>query len=137
MQAAIGLAQLEQFNKIINRKIEILNIYKKFLGKFNYLKFQKNQNKCLNTYWAVGVTINHQNFIFSKCEEFMKKKGIEIRNLFYPLNQQEIYKKFSYKKKYNTDNFFNKSITLPSFVSIRNKEIEYVSNTLIEYIKNI
>lgn len=137
MQAAIGLAQLEQFNKIINRKIEILNIYKKFLGKFNYLKFQKNEDKCLNTYWAVGVTINHKNFIFSKCEEFMRKKGIEIRNFFYPLNQQKIYKKYSYKKKYNTDIFFSKSICLPTFPSIRNKEIEYVANTLIEYTKNI
>jgi len=81
------------------------------------------------------VTINHKNFIFSKCEEFMKKNGIEIRNLFYPLNQQKIYKKYSYKEKYNTDMFFSKSISLPTFPSIRNKEIEHVANTLIEYAK--
>ena len=67
----------------------------------------------------------------------MRKNGIEIRNFFYPLNQQKIYKKYSYKKKYNTDIFFNKSISLPTFPSIRNKEIEYVANTLIEYTKNI
>jgi perosamine synthetase len=137
MQAAIGLAQLEKFDKIISRKIEIFNVYKKFLGKLNYFKFQKNEQKCLNTYWAIAVKINHKNFKFIECEEFMKNNGIEIRNLFYPLNQQKIYKKYSFKKKYNTDIFCSKAITLPTFPAIKNKEIAYVANTLKKYVKNI
>lgn len=137
MQASIGLAQLENFDKIIKRKIKILKIYKKFLGSSNYFTFQKNEQKCLNTYWAVAVKINHKNFKFTECEEFMKKNGIEIRNLFYPLNQQKIYKKYSLNTKYNTDIFFNKTITLPTFPAIRNEEIEYVTSTLKKYVQNI
>ena len=40
----------------------------------------------------------------------MNNAGIEIRNFFYPLNKQKIYKKFAKKKNYVTDNFYKKGI---------------------------
>ena len=40
MQAAIGLAQLEQFKKIIKEKINIFNTYKKFLKHNNSKSFK-------------------------------------------------------------------------------------------------
>ena len=101
------------------------------------IKFQKNEKFSINTYWAVGLIINSKKFFYKKVERFFRNKGIEVRNFFYPLNSQKIYRKFSTKQKYNTDQFVVKGITLPTFPSIKKDEISFIAKTLLNYLKKI
>ena len=89
MQAAIGLAQLEQFKKIIKEKINIFNTYKKFLKHNNSIKFQVNENRSLNSYWLVGIKFKKNTIDIEKLEKKLLN-GIETRNFFTLL----AYKKF-------------------------------------------
>ncbi len=97
MQAAIGLAQLEKYKKIVKKKIDISKQYKEILKNKKFLNFQIDEKKSLNSYWAIAVIVN-KNFKFKFIEEKLNNAGIEIRNFFYPLNKQKIYKKYAKKK---------------------------------------
>ena len=137
MQAAIGVAQLEKFKEIIKRKVQIANIYKKYLFRKKTVKFQINETKSLNSFWAVAILIKKQDFTFNSCEEQLNNMGIEIRNFFYPLNQQKIYKKYAIKKKYVTDNMVKKGILLPTFPSLSDSNIKYICKNLIKFLDSI
>ena len=132
IQAAIGLAQLENFKKIVKRKIQIAKIYKEKLRKYRNILFQKDEKKSINTFWAVGILIKYKNFSYPKIEKEMKESGVEIRNFFFPLNVQKIYKKYANKKKFITDDFCPIGISLPTFASIKNSEINYICKILIK-----
>jgi len=135
MQAAIGLAQLEKFNNIINQKIKIYNMYKKIIGKNKYITFQKTEERSINTYWLVGVKFKNKKVDIAKLQKKMIKNGIETRNFFYPLDVQEIYSSFKTKKNYLAQKIFDNSIMLPSFPGIKKSEIKHISDILISSIK--
>ena len=133
MQAAIGLAQLERYKKIVRKKINIAKQYKKNLSNNKILKFQEDEKKSLNSYWAIAVLLK-KNFNFNSVEEKFNNAGIEIRNFFYPLNKQKIYKKFAKNKKYITDEFYKNGILLPTYPSLNNSDIKYICENLKKFI---
>lgn len=133
MQAAIGLAQLERYKKIVRKKINIAKQYKKNLSNNKILKFQDDEKKSLNSYWAIAVLLK-KNFNFNSVEEKFNNAGIEIRNFFYPLNKQKIYKKFAKKNKYITDEFYKNGILLPTYPSLNNSDIKYICENLKKFI---
>jgi len=137
MQAAIGMAQLEKYNEIIKKKIYIANLYKKKLGNNQNIIFQKDEIKCINSFWAVALQIKKNKFSFSACEEKLINMGIETRNFFYPLSEQKIYKRYTVKKKYNTENFVKKGLLLPTFPSLSNSNIDYISKNLVKFLNNL
>ena len=135
MQAAIGLAQLEQFKKIIKEKINIFNTYKKFLKHNNSIKFQVNENRSLNSYWLVGIKFKKNTIDIEKLQKKLLKNGIETRNFFYPFSLQKIYSKFSKSKSEVSEEIFKNSIMLPSFPGIKKPEIKFISKILNKYLK--
>ena len=133
MQAAIGLAQLERFKKIIRKKINIAKEYRKNLNNIKILSFQKDEKNCLNSYWAVALLIK-KNLNFNSLKEKFNNAGIEIRNFFYPLNKQTIYKKFAKKKNYLTDDFYKRGILLPTYPNLDNSNIKYICENLKKFV---
>jgi perosamine synthetase len=134
MQAAIGLAQLERFKKIIKQKILIQEFYKKILQKKKEIIFQQNEKYSINSFWAVGILIDIKQFNYKIFSKKMNKKGIETRNFFYPLNKQKIYEKYAIKKNYSTDIICKNGVMLPTYPSLKKKDIKYICNELIKNI---
>lgn len=130
MQAAIGLAQLERFEKIIKEKINIFKKYKKFLGKHKSVSFQKTEKKSLNTYWLIGIKFKNIKISISELQNKMLSNGIETRNFFYPLSSQKIYSKFSKSRTSSTEEIFKNSVMLPSFPGIKTSEIKLISRII-------
>lgn len=133
MQAAVGVAQLEKFKKIIKKKIDIEKMYRKFLSKENII-FQKDENLSINSYWAVGVLVDKIDFNYNIFYEKMKIRGIETRNFFYPLNKQKIYKRYAIKKKYSTDNLYKKGILLPTHPFLKRNDIKFICEQIMKSI---
>ena len=131
MQAAVGLAQLERFDSIIDKKIIISNWYKEKLGD---CKGKIQKPLCLNL-------VKHSNWLFTVIldESIDKDKviknlfgfGIEARRVFYPLNVMPPYSKFRCSKslvnsKYISDN----GLSLPSSVNLQKNDIAYIVRCL-------
>ena len=58
LQAAVGLAQLENFKNIINKKIKIANIYKNELKQIQEnILFVEDDRREINSYWLVNFVL--------------------------------------------------------------------------------
>ena len=66
---------------------------------------------------------------------YLNQKGVEIRTGFYSAHLMDIYKnskskKINYK---NSKQISNSIITLPSSVNLKDKEINYICNLILNY----
>ena len=92
--------------------------------------------KVKNSHWLTFITVKDV-LIRDKLLEFLNSKGIEVRSGFYSAHEMNIYKKFIHKKinYINSKNISNSIITLPSSVSLKNEEIDYICNLIRLFFK--
>ncbi len=141
MQAAIGLAQLEQASFFVKKKIEI---QKKFFLKLKNLKgiyFPKINKKIRHSHWLTYFRVKNlkkDKNLRNKLLKFLTNKGIEARAGFYSAHLMGIYKKYS-NRKLSYKNSINASeslISLPSSVNLSDDEINYISEKIKEFFNH-
>ena len=134
VQAAIGVAQLEKLDIILQNKKRIYDLYKKNLSGIDGIAFQKITHGSEPIIWAVAVKINQEKFRVSRDEMIDKllEKNIETRPGFYPFHAMPLY---------NTDvlpmadEISKNIISLPSFAALKDEEIEYICSSLKSFMK--
>ena len=142
IQAAIGLAQLEQISKTVVRKREIGNYYQEALGSIESIQLPVSKTEYAgNIYWVFGIVIKDPN---RKADEFMKKlgeKGIGTRHFFYPIHKQPaLIKRKCCKDEYLEDSQFKNAnyicdhgFYIPSGLGLTLEDQKYV----VECLKTI
>ena len=94
LQAAVGIAQLEDIDNKLKWREELEQKYKEILKNIDYIHFQRDdlENRKKIT-WLITVytdTEERRNEILRK----MKEQSIDARPFFVPLSHMEIYKKY-------------------------------------------
>jgi|SRR5581483_1209305 len=92
MQAALGLAQLERINELIDRKREIFSWYYEELEGFPNLTLNYESPDTKNTYWMITVVLDPSLGI--RKEALMRsldEHGIDSRPFFHPLSSLPAY----------------------------------------------
>lgn len=132
MQAAVGLAQLERFDSLVGRKREIASWYNKGLKELaedGLVELHPEVPGTKGTYWLYSILLT-DSFGMSRDElaARLRKKDIETRPLFYPLNIMP---------PYNTGEHFPVSedvaargITLPSSTTLKRDEVQRVVDAI-------
>lgn len=142
IQAAIGLAQLDKLPEIIEKKAEILRLYKNLLDGKNEIIEPGPDSNHIPFRVCIIVKGGNQGLI-----RHMANNDIETRTFFYPLHRQPCYSKKSKFKLLNSlntvfkteneflvsDKMYNEGVCLPSFVGITREQIEHVCQTINKY----
>lgn len=132
IQAAIGLAQIEQIDKILLLKRNIFNYYYENLS--NIVKFQKPINKQIqSSYWIISIVFENVNLLKYVIND-LEKESIETRPLFYPVDELKFYK--ASKTLTNTKNISNRGLCLPSYPGLSINELEKIVHTIQQSHKN-
>lgn len=87
LQAAIGLAQLEELDTAISQKRKMAAFYKKNLSHLKGLKLPTEKRQCKSVYWMYTILIDQKTFGLSRdevMETLLKKFGIQTRSFFFP-----------------------------------------------------
>ncbi len=137
IQAAIGLAQLEQIDKFVEARRNNAKLYNELLKDVEGVTLPKEMPWAKNVHWMYGILLE-DSFGINKDEamEKLKALGIETRSFFLPMNQQPVYKKLGIKIKGKypvSEELFRKGFYLPSSSSLTEKQIV----TVVEGIKSI
>ena len=92
MQAALGLAQLERIEELVERKQQIFRYYQEILQSTDGITLNFEPPTTKNSYWMV-TAIFDSKFGLSKEDiiQMLKVKGIDSRPFFYPLSSQPAY----------------------------------------------
>ncbi len=137
IQAAIGLAQLERFQEIINKKMIIFEWYKSFLTNVRgiaqlplEIEFSQHSN------WLFTLLLEDhidKNFVIKS----LLSSGIESREVFYPLNEMPPYLKYKCSKNItNSQRISKNGISLPSSVNLKVEDVIYICDILKKIISN-
>lgn len=141
LQAALGVAQLEQIEKFLVRKREVGNLYQSLLSGLEdkIILPLKSTDYSENIYWVFGMILKDAAKMNAK--EMMAKlqiKGIGSRPFFYPMHKQPVYNMAgwyvneSYK---NAELMADKGFYIPSGLGITDDEIKEVAQKVREILK--
>jgi perosamine synthetase len=131
--AAIGLAQLEQIESIIEKKRTIAKQYEEFF-KNSSVTFHSEEKNCFHSYWMYSILLPSQNEKILVREK-LQNAGIETRPLFSPIHTMPMYNTKQYLPV--AQNLSERGINLPSWPGLTKKQIEYICLNIISYKKHI
>ncbi|RMF92321.1 MAG: DegT/DnrJ/EryC1/StrS family aminotransferase [Candidatus Schekmanbacteria bacterium] len=129
IQAAIGLAQVERINKILAKKEKIEKMYNRLLSGIKGISFQPQAPWAKKVCWMYSVLINDE-FPLSRIqlEQELKKRGIDTRPFFIPMNKLPMYK--TNEKFPVAEDLSRRGLSLPSSTKLNNSDIEYICNVI-------
>ena len=137
IMAAIGLAQLERFEELIQKRRELAKIYNNLLKNLNvniYQTDEKLQNSSVHLY--ISRLINQNEAIRNKIIQKLAEAGIATNVHYKPLPMLTAYKKmgFDINNFPNSFNMYKNEITLPLHTLIKSDDVELVCKKLKEII---
>lgn len=136
MQAALGIAQLERIEELVDRKRRIFKWYEEEIGGVNGITLNYEAPDTKNSYWMVTIIIDEKFGIRKeKLIALMSEKGIDCRPFFHPLSSLPAYQHLeqalqaSYRKtiSYQISPY---GINLPSGLNLTEEKIQYVCDAL-------
>lgn len=132
IQAALGLAQIQRIEELVDKKRLVFKWYKEKLSKYPNMSMNKESEDTFNSYWMPTIIIdnideNKKNYIIGE----MIKKNIQVRTFFYPVSMFDMFQRCDNKVAYN---FSQKGINLPSYFEVNEEETVYVINEIIKLL---
>jgi perosamine synthetase len=126
VQAAIGVAQLEQAEKILEARRRVFETYKQFLNNVAGLTLQQTTKGCDPVIWAVALLADSRFYPQGRDTliQQLKSAGIETRPGFYSSAHLPIYEKHD---GVDTAVFVSENvISLPSYPTLSKEQIQYI-----------
>lgn len=133
LQAAIGLAQLERIEELLQSRINNARLYDSFLKDVPGITTPPSTENVKSVYWMYGILVEN-DFGISKeaLRQKLADKGIETRSFFIPIHLQPIYSCLLSDEYPVSENLGRKGFYLPSASSLKPEQIEYI----VEVIRN-
>jgi len=134
IQAAIGLAQLERVEDIIEKRFKIFERYCKNLSSVKGIRLNYTAPWAKNVYWMIYIIV--ENFNYEKRDKFMEKLetyGVDTRPFFYPISKMPMYEDNDNPVAYS---LASKGVCLPTFYDIKDEEIDYVCEKIIKILES-
>jgi perosamine synthetase len=128
--AAIGLAQLERADEIIEKKIQIANWYIELLSDLP-LTFHLPVGDVKHTYWMFTVLVEAQQDR-NRLREFLKENGIETRPVFHPIHTMPMYAD-NYQQYKVAEDLGWRGINLPSYPDLTRDDVSEISSVIHSY----
>jgi perosamine synthetase len=129
LQAAIGCAQLEQFDGFLARKLAIAKAYRARLGRIEGLRLPVEIAGSRNSYWMVSIIAELERAGLDR-DAFMArlgKAGIETRPLFYPLHEMPPYRAYAGNRAFpHATKLSQHGLSLPSGISLTDGQLDSV-----------
>lgn len=130
--AAIGLAQLEQADDFIARKIQVADWYKTYL-KDTPVECPPEVQDTKNTYWMFSVLLPKADQR-DALRAALKEAGVETRPLFHPIHWMPMYEQRELSLKVAED-LGMRGINLPSWPGLTEEQVKYICGIIRDFYR--
>ncbi len=138
IMAGIGLAQIERYHELLNRRRTIIEKYNEAFQNYpvqilNHYHDDTNGSGHLYILRILGKTDSERREIIAK----MAEKGIACNVHYKPLPMMTAYKNLGFDITHypNAFDFYQNEITLPLHTLLTDDDVDYIIASLIEMIK--
>ena len=134
IQAALGLAQLERVEKLVESKRKVFGWYQEALSSIDDISMNAEQTYAKNSYWMPTV-------VFGKGYELeieatingLNAKGIAARPFFFPVSSLPMYQRVS--NNVMSYRLSERALNLPNYFEMNREDINLVAVCLKGLIK--
>ena len=130
MQCALGLSQLKKINIFLNKRRQIAKIYDFYFKNLKnaYPLHFENRKYSSNHLYILLIDFKKINKNRSQLMSEFKKAGIITQVHYIPITKHPFYKtKLNQKKIFkNTEEYYNKALSIPIYYTLKSKEQNYV-----------
>ncbi len=129
IQAAIGLAQIENIADILSKKKFIASFYQSAFSNTKFHFHQSNED-VYNSYWMCSILVpnSHQRDLV---RNFLKNEKIETRPLFFPVHTMPMY-----LQKINdfpvAMDLSSRGINLPSYPDLSKNDLDFIVKKVLK-----
>ena len=138
LQAAVGVAQLEQLDRFLEKKRWIGSLYNNLLSSVKGIQLPfKKTDYAENIYWVYGIVLTDMRFQLSDVIERLSDAGIGTRPFFGPLHNQPVIKSLGLANEQAlpvSENLYDCGFYLPSGLALTEKDIQRSANELIRIL---
>ena len=132
LQAAMGCAQVERINELVDKKRQIFDLYRQFLGEG---RFQMNPEPAgtRNGYWLPTLVFDKAlNVDREKLFEHHKRFNIDTRPLFFPLSSLPMFERCLHNEV--AYDIYERGINLPSYHDLSEEEQYFVIQVTKDFL---
>ncbi len=133
--AAIGVAQLEKFPEILQKKRFIGRKYRELLGSLPGIRFQEIAPETEPCFWLNCILLDQEEKKVRAIGAELIKQSLEVRPAFWPLSDLEAFRRFAYGSQEQSLKLFRSMLVLPSSVKLAENEGKALYE-IAEIIKN-
>jgi perosamine synthetase len=132
VQAAIGCAQMERIEELVNRKREIFFQYKEKLLVLPEMAMNPEPQGTTNCFWMPTVVYpDYMPEVGPLLQQTMQKNNIDTRAFFYPLSQMPMFDEK--KSNLNSYNIHNRALNLASYYDMNEYDVDKVIQICIDF----
>lgn len=139
LQAALGVAQMEELPEFIKRKQKNYELYKELFEGFEYGTLMPFRDGTESNKWFYSLNINRDHIEATMRDIIiaLREKGMETRPIWGLINEQKPYTGEVTYKLEKASYYANRILNIPSTTQITEEEIRYVANTVKELLKEL
>ncbi len=139
LQAALGVAQMEELPEFIKRKQRNFELYRKEFEGFEYGYLMPFRDGTDSNCWFYSLCIDRNSITASMREIItsLEKKNIQTRAIWGLINEQKPYEGEVTYKLERAPYYANRILNLPSSTQIKENEIKYVADMVKQLLRSL
>lgn len=130
LQAALGVAQLENLEKFIEVKIKNYKSYQKEINNITGLTLLEFNEQARNNHWFYSICINNYGLDRDNLLKYLLKNKIQVRPIWKLVHTQKPYLNNQTFKIEKAIKYYNKILNIPCSSNLKEEDIEYIINAL-------
>jgi perosamine synthetase len=131
LQAAVGLAQLRKFEKIMLGKKRVFELYSEGLDGIKGIQLIHPPKEVDSNYWFINVLVDDPE----ELGEYLDNEGVGSRRFFYPLFAQPCNKDLQAPRQENSEWLYQHGLSLPSSPRLGAEDVSRVCNAVIKFLE--
>ncbi len=137
MTAALGISQLNKFEKMVNLRRKHAKYLSSKLSKYKEITIPNEPNGYRHVYQLYTILLNNSK-IRNELAKFLSKKGIMTKIFFEPIHHTTFYKNLGYGKLTElsiTEKTYERILTLPMYPGLTREELNFICDSVTEFIE--
>ena len=136
MQAALGVAQLERMDRIVERKRQVGRAYAEHLAGIPGVELQVQREWARGVYWMNGLVLSEScGLDAAVLAEALKARGVETRPFFLGMHEQPVFRTrglFAGDRHPVAERLARRGLYLPSGLALTDEQLEQVAKAVRE-----
>lgn len=131
LQSAVGLAQLENFESVIEKKIRLGKKYHQNLSDLQGIRLQSEKPWAKQVFWVYTIRIGDDcSFTAKDAIKFLGENGVGTRPFFKGMHMQPVFHKMGFFKDMElpvTKDAYERGFYIPSGLNLTDEQVDFVS----------